>query len=153
MTAGEPERARAVVDGNDYMTLATADAAGTPWASPVWFAHDGYGEVVWASRPDARHSRNVVARPEVGIVVFDSTVPAGAALAVYLEARARAVGEDGPDLARLIAVYSRRSEARGGPAWGPADVTGGAAHRLYAARVTAAWLLAGDDRRHAVALA
>jgi hypothetical protein len=135
------------------MTLATADAAGAPWASPVWFAHDGYGELLWVSRPDARHSRNVAARPGVGIVVFDSTVAVGAAVAVYLEALARAVGEDGPDLGRLIALYSRRSQARGGPAWAAADVTGDAGHRLYAARVTAAYLLAGDDRRHPVALA
>ncbi len=36
------ERGRAIVDGHWYMTLATADASGRPWASPVWFAHDGY---------------------------------------------------------------------------------------------------------------
>jgi hypothetical protein len=28
---------RSVVDANRFMTLATADEHGTPWASPVWF--------------------------------------------------------------------------------------------------------------------
>jgi hypothetical protein len=28
--------ARTIVDVNAFMTLATADADGTPWASPVW---------------------------------------------------------------------------------------------------------------------
>jgi hypothetical protein len=31
--------AKEIIDANRYMTLATADAQGTPWASPVWFAH------------------------------------------------------------------------------------------------------------------
>lgn len=30
--------ARAIVDSNAYMTLATADETGRPWASPVWYA-------------------------------------------------------------------------------------------------------------------
>jgi hypothetical protein len=97
---------RATVDENAYMTLATADASGNPWPSPVWFAHDDYVRFLWVSRPDARHSRNVAVRPEVGVVVFDSTVPAGAGRAVYVEATAEAVGD--ADLDRLIAVYSRR---------------------------------------------
>jgi predicted pyridoxine 5'-phosphate oxidase superfamily flavin-nucleotide-binding protein len=36
--------ARSIVDSNRYMTLATADESGRPWASPVWFAHAGYTE-------------------------------------------------------------------------------------------------------------
>jgi hypothetical protein len=30
--------ARDIVDASAYMTLATADEAGQPWASPVWYA-------------------------------------------------------------------------------------------------------------------
>src|SRR5262245_63950681 len=94
--------ARAIIDANAYLTLATADGAGVPWASPVWFAHDAYVRFLWASRPDARHSRNVEVRREVGIVIFDSTVPVGGAQAVYVEASAEPVGE--ADLDRLIGV-------------------------------------------------
>ena len=46
------EMGRAIIDGHWYMTLATADASGKPWASPVWFAHDGYRE----SRPSSSSS-------------------------------------------------------------------------------------------------
>ena len=38
--------AREIIDSNQYMTLATADADGRPWASPVWFAHERYTEFV-----------------------------------------------------------------------------------------------------------
>jgi hypothetical protein len=142
--------ARAMIDANAYLTLATADSAGTPWASPVWFAHDAYVRFLWVSRPDARHSRNVAVRPEVGIVVFDSTVPVGAGQAVYVEAAAEAV--DDADLDGLIAVYSQRSEAQGGPPWTAADVVGDAEHRLYVARASAHYVLASGDRRRKVVL-
>jgi len=33
---------RAIIDTNRYMVLATADQDGRPWASPVFFAADGY---------------------------------------------------------------------------------------------------------------
>jgi len=33
---------KAIVDANQYMTLATADEDGLPWASPVWYAAADY---------------------------------------------------------------------------------------------------------------
>src|SRR5215211_4153515 len=63
--------ARSIVDSNLYATLATADAEGRPWASPVWFAHDGYRDFFWVSRPEARHSRNVSARASSRGLRFD----------------------------------------------------------------------------------
>jgi hypothetical protein len=64
--------AREVLDGNLYMTLATADASGRPWATPVYFTADGTRDFYWVSSPEARHSHNIAARPEVGIVVFEA---------------------------------------------------------------------------------
>ena len=43
--------AREVLDGNLYMTLATADAAGRPWATPVFFTADGPTRFYWVSSP------------------------------------------------------------------------------------------------------
>ena len=60
--------ARAILDANHYMTLGTADAAGNPWVSPVFFAADRYRELYWISSPEATHSRNLAARPELSIV-------------------------------------------------------------------------------------
>src|SRR6266540_1488710 len=69
--------ARDIIDSNRYMTLATADGDGRPWAAPVWYAHEGYSDFLWVSRPEARHSRNLTSRPGLAIVIFDSTVPVG----------------------------------------------------------------------------
>jgi pyridoxine/pyridoxamine 5'-phosphate oxidase len=127
------------------MTLATADKAGMPWASPVWFAHRAHTEFLWVSREDARHSRNIAVRPEVGIVIFDSSVPVGDAQAVYIEGWAAVVSDD--QLQRMTAIYSDRSTAQGGPAWTTRDVGHHAPHRLYVARASAAYVLAAGDRR------
>ena len=37
--------ARAILDAGIYVVLATADADGVPWASPVWFATEDYREL------------------------------------------------------------------------------------------------------------
>jgi Pyridoxamine 5'-phosphate oxidase len=47
---------REIIDANPYMTLGTADARGTPWASPVWFAHEGYREFMSRSCSNASAS-------------------------------------------------------------------------------------------------
>lgn len=66
--------ARRVVDAGRYLVLATADADGRPWPTPVWYAQDGR-EFVWVSRPEARHSSNIEARSTVGFVIFETPVP------------------------------------------------------------------------------
>jgi general stress protein 26 len=80
--------ARAIIDANLYLVLATADGTGQPWSSPVYFAHDGYAEFFWVSAPEAEHSRNIAARPRVGIVIFDSHAPIGTGQGVYIRADA-----------------------------------------------------------------
>ena len=140
--------AQEIIDANRYMTLATADVDGRPWAAPVWYAHQGYADFFWVSRPGARHSRNVAGRPEVGIVIFDSTVPEGEGQAVYVEAVAEEV--DGAERERGIGIISRRSEAAGAGPWGVEDVSGPAPHRLYRARASEHFVLGAHDQRIAV---
>jgi nitroimidazol reductase NimA-like FMN-containing flavoprotein (pyridoxamine 5'-phosphate oxidase superfamily) len=132
--------AQQIIDANRYMTVATTDAGGGPWASPVWFAHVDYREFFWVSDPDARHSRNLAQRPEAAIVIFDSSVPPDQAEAVYLTATAKPV-TDG------IEIFSERSVAQGLPEWTLADVTAPARLRLYKATVTERWVLGGGSVR------
>ena len=142
--------ARELIDSIQYMTLATADEDGRPWASPVWFAHDEYARFLWVSKPDALHSRNLAARPEVGIVIFDSTVPAGTGQAVYAEAVAEQIeeGEDEP----AIAIFSAHSRAIGESEWTVDAVRVPAALRLYRATVSDMWVLGANDARVPVSL-
>jgi nitroimidazol reductase NimA-like FMN-containing flavoprotein (pyridoxamine 5'-phosphate oxidase superfamily) len=135
--------ARSVLDAVAYMVLATADADGEPWASPVWFANDGYGDLYWISRPDARHSRNIAARHEVGIVVFDSTAPPATRQAVYMRATAQQVDDAGA-IAHGVSVFTRDSIAQGLGELTVDEVTGEAGLRLFRATVREHWILESD---------
>jgi nitroimidazol reductase NimA-like FMN-containing flavoprotein (pyridoxamine 5'-phosphate oxidase superfamily) len=145
--------ARAIIDSNRYMVLATADETGLPWASPVWYAPAEDREFFWVSSPEARHSRNLVRRPELAIVIFDSTVAIGTGQAVYMSAVAEQPTDD--ELIRGIEIFSRRSEAQGARAWTREDVLPPAPIRLYRATVSEHSMLdpaASPDRRTPVTL-
>lgn len=136
---------RALLDGSRYLTLATADGAGRPWVSPVWFAHRGYREFFWASKPGARHSQNLNRRPEASFVVYDSTVLPADAQAIYVSVLA---GEVTPaELPRALAAYTARSVAAGMPEWNVGQVTGSARHRMYRAHPVECWVLGDRDDR------
>ena len=149
MSDGDPgAAARAVIDSNSYMTLGTADESGLPWVTPVWFAHSGYREFLWVSSPEARHSRNLEARPEVSIVIFDSQVSPGDAEAVYVSAKAEKLSGD--ELESGIEVFSGKSESDGLPAYARADVQEPESLRLYRAVATEYFALGQGSRRIAV---
>jgi pyridoxine/pyridoxamine 5'-phosphate oxidase len=134
-----------LVAANRYMTIATADADGRPWVSPVWYAAASDTEFLWVSSATARHSRNIAARPQVAIVIFDSTVPETAAEALYLEATAHQLADD--QLPEAIAAYSARSQACGNPVWTVSDVVPPSRFRLYRATTTAQSVLGPGDQR------
>ena len=142
--------ARAIIDSNLYLTLGTADENGRPWVSPVYYAPERYAEFYWVSSPEATHSRNIAARPEVAIVVFDSRTPIGSGQGVYVSAIAEEL--TGADLDRGIAIFSRRSQAHGASEWTRDDVLPPARHRLYRATAAEHSVLGPQDRRTSVTI-
>jgi nitroimidazol reductase NimA-like FMN-containing flavoprotein (pyridoxamine 5'-phosphate oxidase superfamily) len=134
-----------LIEASRYLVLATADEAGRPWSSPVYFAHLGFTEFFWVSSPDVTHSRNIAVRPEVGIVVFDSQAAIGTGQGAYMSAVAELVEGDA-ETARGIEAFSRRSVAHGGHEWTSEDVRPGAGIRLYRASADAHWILAKDGQ-------
>jgi nitroimidazol reductase NimA-like FMN-containing flavoprotein (pyridoxamine 5'-phosphate oxidase superfamily) len=139
--------ARSIVDTNRFMTLATADESGLPWASPVWYAPADYRELYWVSSPEARHSRNLAHRPQLAIVIFDSHQPGGWK-ALYMSA----VAEELTDVHEGIEVFSRRSAEQGLPVWTRDDVLPPARHRLFRAAVSEHFVLDPHDQRLPVTL-
>jgi nitroimidazol reductase NimA-like FMN-containing flavoprotein (pyridoxamine 5'-phosphate oxidase superfamily) len=131
--------AREIIDANVYMTLATADEIGTPWASPVYYAASDYREFYWVSSPEAQHSRNIAVRTQISIVIFNSQIAIGQGQAVYMAALAEEIS--GAELERGIDIFSRHSQAHGAPAWSIDDVQTPARHRLYRAVVSQHWIL------------
>ncbi|MGH8970368.1 MAG: pyridoxamine 5'-phosphate oxidase family protein [Actinomycetes bacterium] len=142
--------ARRLIDQNRYMTLATADTAGRPWVSPVFYTPDRYTDFYWVSSHEARHSQNIAGRPDVSIVVFDSQAPIGAAQAVYMSARAEEVSES--DVERDLRFYNARCDAgsfAGLRSFGQDQLQPPALLRLYRATVSEhSVLIRGGDPEH-----
>jgi nitroimidazol reductase NimA-like FMN-containing flavoprotein (pyridoxamine 5'-phosphate oxidase superfamily) len=139
------ERAREIIDRSLYMVLGTADRDGLPWASPVYYAPLGYREFLWISDPGARHSRNIAARPEVGIVIFDSSAPINTGQGVYMDALAAELSPE--EAAAAIEIFSRRGVGHGAGPTTLEDVRAPAKHRLYRARASVHWVLDERDNR------
>jgi uncharacterized protein YhbP (UPF0306 family) len=142
--------ARAIIDANLYMVLGTADEHGRPWASPVYYAPVRYREFLWVSRPDARHSQNLQVRPQLGIVIFDSSAAISTGQGVYVSAVAEQLA--GSEAAQGCEIFSRRSLAHGGQAWSLRDVEPPAELRLFRAIAESIFVLDETDRRVTVTL-
>ena len=140
--------AREIIEANLYMVLGTADPEGLPWTSPVYYAFEDYLRFYWVSAPEARHSRNISLRPQISIVVFDSTAPIGRGRGVYMSAIAREI--TGSDREASIAVFSRRSLSHGGDSWRLGNVEGPQRLRLYGARAVEQFILGPGDVRMSV---
>jgi hypothetical protein len=134
-----------IIGATQYMVLATSDAAGLPWATPVWFASDDGRDFYWVSDPEARHSNNLAARPQVAIAIFDSTQPPGTGEGAYLSV----VGGEVPsaEINAGIEIYSAASRRAGLAEWSRADVEPPARLRLYRATAHERFVLDAGDRR------
>jgi nitroimidazol reductase NimA-like FMN-containing flavoprotein (pyridoxamine 5'-phosphate oxidase superfamily) len=142
MTAVPPSdlagHAHELLDANRYLVLGTVDPDGRPWTSPVYFSADDHREFYWVSATDSRHSRNIADRPQISIVVFDSSVAPYHGRAVYAVGEARTL--TGDDLDRGLRVYPGQS-ARGATSVTRQDVTGSSPYRLYRATASDMWVL------------
>lgn len=128
-----------------YLTLATADEQGAPWATPVWFASADLVDFLWVSSLQTRHSRNLAGRPEVALSIFDSHQVPGTGRGVYVRASAGRVPD--ADLEVALAAYSAESLRQGMGEWARDRVTGSAKHRTYRATALERFVLDSRDER------
>jgi PPOX class probable F420-dependent enzyme len=96
-----PERARELIDGKNFATVATIQPDGAPQASVVWVKReDNY--VLYSTVRHRRKYRNLVADPRTSLVIYEAADPYE-----YLEIRGTSVITDDPEGA-LIEELSRK---------------------------------------------
>ena len=99
-----------IIFKSSFMTLATADTDGLPWASPVEFACDEALRFYWSSVITARHSQNIRGNPRVALAIYDSTQTPGVlgeVAGLYAEGSVEELGPSdlervGPAIARWV---------------------------------------------------
>ena len=134
--------ARTVLDETTYAVLATADADGTPWATPVWFAHEHLDRLYWLSWPGSRHSRLIEQRPDIALTVFSTAAVPNEGTAFYATARARRCSD--AELDGGLGVLNGRLLAQGLRELTRERITGRSRLRLYVAELAEAWVLDQD---------
>ena len=77
--------ARKIIESNQYMTLGTSDANGSPWVSPVVYAHDKNWNLYFISIPESRHCQNIKVNNRVAVAIFDSQQSVGEGVGLQIE--------------------------------------------------------------------
>jgi PPOX class probable F420-dependent enzyme len=76
-----PESVRAIVDGNNFATIGTVNADGSPQTSVVWITRDG-DDLLMSTIRGRLKERNLSRDPRASVTVFDQENPYS-----YFEAR------------------------------------------------------------------
>lgn len=123
-----------ILSSNLYCTLATVCEDGSPWASPVFFAHQE-NKIIWWSGKNAVHSKNIVREGKVFIAVFDSQASEGKGRGMYIQAAAKMI-EDENEIKEAISIYTAKSRV-----FKPTleDSSGDAPTRFFRATIQKTW--------------
>lgn len=80
--------AKKIISNIMYLTLATCNRQAEPWNTPVYCAYDAKYTFYWLSWKENQHSKNIKENKKVFAVIYDSTVPEGTGVGVYLQGEA-----------------------------------------------------------------
>lgn len=131
-----------IIAKNQYLTLATVDAKGNPWASPVAYIYDEDFKFYWASMHSSRHQININHSPRIAFAVFDSTQKWGEGIGIQVEATVNQISLG--ELPKVTAMYFSRKypygEATGPLVLGLKKLLQGSIYHFYKATPTKVWM-------------
>ena len=122
-----------------YATISTVDNSALPWASPVWYVIDDNMNIYWWSPIDSVHSQNIYNQHEIFVTIFDSSLPEGKGIGIYMRAEAKEVPVD--ELEKVIQIYNTSTEIY---KLDMNNCSGDAPTRLYKATPHQLWLNDGE---------
>jgi uncharacterized protein YhbP (UPF0306 family) len=96
-----------ILRSNRYLTLATADKDGAPWAAPLAYVIDRNGDLLYYSAIETRHGRHIRENPLAACAVFDSSRSSDEVDGVQFSAQVSEVLED--DLFIAMELYFERA--------------------------------------------
>lgn len=136
MSKNLSKRAKEIIHDIDYITIASVTKDGLPWNSPVFSAFDDDYNFYWGTNKDSQKARNIESNPNVFLVIYDSTVPAGEGEGVYIQATSTQL-TDPQEIADAHRLLQGRRPV---PYWKLEQVQGDAPVRLYKAVPQRVWM-------------
>lgn len=132
------QKAREILANIRYATIATVTPDGKPWNSPVAHEIDDEYNIYWFSDKENQHSKNVRANAYAFIVIYDSTVPVGEGVGVYIEA-------DVEELADAVEINKIRNAKKAAVVNDADQFLGEAIRRCYKATPKRVWVNDADE--------
>ena len=98
--------AKRIIKGNEYTTLATADASGRPWVSVLAYSFDSNWNLYFVSIPTSKHGKQLSFRKNVACTIFDSRQNWGKGVGLQIEATCKTIPKS--DFKKVERVYFKR---------------------------------------------
>jgi general stress protein 26 len=136
-------RAKEIIRNILYITLATTSKEGWPWNSPVYSASDESYTFYWISYKNAQHSKNITENRRVFIVIYNSTVPEGTGVGVYIQAKAYVVTDE-EEVQRAVNYLYQRIGGQPPPEK-VKELQGDCPRRIYKAVLEKFWINARGE--------
>jgi uncharacterized protein YhbP (UPF0306 family) len=120
-----------------FLTLATVDRSGCPWASPLLYGYDAGLTLYWSSAIASRHSVNLdEAQGLCAVTMFDSHASPGKIAGLFLTGVAGLVSEN--QVAQAMEHLFDRMDQR--PQRTVADYLGDSPRRFYQFQPSEIWI-------------
>lgn len=126
--------ARKLIQYNHHMVVATADAQGKPWISPVFYMYDEHFNLYWVSDKSALHSQNIRHNRCVAICIFGpiSQEEEDKIHGIYIDAEVSELTDEN-EITSAASILRQRTQPDKFMIKSLADVAGIAAWRIYKA--------------------
>jgi uncharacterized protein YhbP (UPF0306 family) len=120
-----------------FLTLATVDRSGFPWASPLLYGYDAGLTLYWSSAIASRHSVNLEqTQGRCAVTMFDSHASPGKIAGLFLTGNGELVPED--QVAQAMEHLFARMDQR--PDRTAADYLGDSPRRFYQFQPREVWI-------------
>ncbi|MDE1761903.1 MAG: pyridoxamine 5'-phosphate oxidase family protein [Candidatus Micrarchaeota archaeon] len=100
------DKAKRIIESNNYMVTATTDKRGNVWAATVSYVHDKDYNFYFLSPIDSRHGANIIDTAKIAFEIFDSRQKIGSADGVQAEGKAVFAPDDA--LEEIIKIYVKK---------------------------------------------
>lgn len=135
------ETARHILEKIQFATISTVTGAGDPWGTPVFYAHDGQGNLYWSSHPESVHSQNLAGSHKAFITIYNSKAREGEGTGLYM----RALVETLDDQKEILHALELLGQRRGRPFLHPEKFYGNGPQRIYKAAPQQCWINDADQ--------
>jgi uncharacterized protein YhbP (UPF0306 family) len=130
-------QAQQILRTEQFLTLATVDRSGFPWASPLLYGYDAGLTLYWSSAIASRHSVNLdETQGRCAVTMFDSHASPGKITGLFLTGTGKLVPED--QVAQAMEHLFDRMDQR--PNRTATDYLGDSPRRFYQFQPSEIWI-------------